>query len=172
MVLLHWDAKANLRFKEVKLYLEARDEADLATWESALQGSAIDQNAVGWALSFGWQKNPVVEYPRSPAVDGALLVRSLCTSGLWVGHHNLGVMLLEGLGGHRDEAAAFLRLKEAASSLAPLSLRRYAEYYRQGIGCVPNQEAADALDTLAAFERVDDEEADDEEADSEEDDNA
>jgi TPR repeat protein len=55
-------------------------------------------------------------------------------AGLWIGHHNLGVILCEGLATNRDASAAFLHLKEAARSLEPVSLRRYAECYRQASG--------------------------------------
>jgi TPR repeat protein len=68
-------------------------------------------------------------------------------------------MLLEGVGGERDEAAAFSHLKEAARSLEPVSLRRYAECYRQGVGCPKNEEVAEALEMLASFECADDEES-------------
>jgi hypothetical protein len=50
VVLLHWDAKVNLRFKEVKLCLEARDD-DVATWESALRERALSSR-MRWAGRF------------------------------------------------------------------------------------------------------------------------
>jgi TPR repeat protein len=159
VVLLHWDSKGSLFFKDVKLFLEARGAEHVEIWERAFQGSALDQNAVGWSLSFGQKKNPVVENSKLLPHVARYWFGRCAQGGEWVGHHNLGVMLLEGVGGERDEAAAFSHLKEAARSLEPVSLRRYAECYRQGVGCPKNEEVAEALEMLASFECADDEES-------------
>jgi len=167
VILMHSDQDGNLRFKDVKLFLEARTKIDVETWERALDGIPAEQNAVAWTLSFGVAKNPVVENCKILPRIARHWFNICAQAGEWVGYHNLGVMHLQGLGGDLNEAEAFRNLKEAARSFEPVSLRRYAEFYRNGTVCEKNEEIADALDVLASFELAEEEEYDEAESDFE-----
>ena len=157
-VLLNHTPDKCLVFVDVNLYLEARDSKDVAAWEEALDGNPVEQNAVGWMLSFGRRKNRVFDDARLYWPIAKYWFDFSAQQDFWGGHHNLGVVLLDGLGGARDEQRAFVHLKEAARSLQPVSIKRYARCYREGAGCVQDAEIADALELLASFESVPDEE--------------
>lgn len=146
IALLHRDSKENLNFKSIKMYVGAQGKEDVETWERALQGSPLDENAVGWTLSFRPKKNPVLENSNLPSRIARYWFARCAQGGEWVGHYNLGMMLFGGLGGERDEAGAFLQLMEVVRSSEAVSLRKYAECYRNGIGCVKNEEIANALE--------------------------
>jgi hypothetical protein len=162
-VLLHWAGGGKLSFTDVRLFLEARDSQDVAVWEQAIGGGEHAQNAVGWMLSFGRKRNNVTDNTRLPIPIARYWFKLSAEQNFWAGHHNLGVMLLDGLGGVPDASGAFLHLREAARSLEPASLRRYARCYREGVGCKPDPEAAAAIELFASFERVPEEAEEDEE---------
>lgn len=157
-VLLHRSPDTGLVFRDFSLYLEARDSKDIAAWEGALNGNPVEQNAVGWMLSFGRRKNRVFDDARLYGPIAKYWFDFSAQQNFWAGHHNLGMVLLDGLDGARDEQRAFVHLKEAARSLQPVSIKRYARCYRKGAGCVQDAEIADALELLASFESVLDEE--------------
>ncbi len=157
-ILLCWDNFSGVMFKNISLYLEASIQDDIQSWVQAIKGNPWDQNRVGWMLSFGRKKNGVTDASQLTWVISKHWFERSASQDCWAGDHNLGVMLFEGLGGRADEDAAFFHLKKAARSLNPSSISRYAQCYRQGVGCVKNIEIAEALEKIASFEPVSDDE--------------
>ncbi len=87
--------------------------------------------------------------------------------GYWAALNNLGVILLHGYGGKKDEVETFRLFSAAAESLEPTSLRHLADCYADGVGTAKDLEMATYLRELADAVDTDKEDGDGEEGSAE-----
>ncbi|VVN14961.1 hypothetical protein PS647_04049 [Pseudomonas fluorescens] len=122
-------------------------------WEKAAAGDAAAQNMVGMMLTFHRDSEMSRKARIFPEMCDWAAARmwfeAAAEMDYWAGIHNLGVMYLNGYGVEKNGARAFEFFSQAAQSLSPISLRRLADCYEQGIGTLSDLDMTAFLRELA-----------------------
>lgn len=98
---------------------------DIDVWEKALNGDPEAENEVGWYHAFFLKDNSLHNYQ-----SAKYWFSQAMSHGNIIGMHNLGVMLLKGLGVNVDCELAFQYLMKSALQMTPTAFRHIGNMFQ------------------------------------------